>query len=153
MCTQPVRAIVCCHVDSCSHSLPEVKQCIFLWYISCPSVVRIVSVFYHGLISSMMTGMERLINNFCEEFPLVATHTSDGKKRKVTDTDTTNGNSPQKLLINQTIPVITSLINLSIADGVASGRVTLHALQTIASKLIVTDTKCSSARVFEILRR
>ena len=27
--------------------------------------------------------------------PLVATHTSDGKKRKVTYTDTTNGNSPQ----------------------------------------------------------
>ena len=26
---------------------------------------------------------------------LVATHTSDGKKRKVTDTDTTNGNSSQ----------------------------------------------------------
>ena len=27
--------------------------------------------------------------------PLVATHTSDEKKRKVTDTDTTNINSPQ----------------------------------------------------------
>ena len=27
--------------------------------------------------------------------PLVATHTSDKKKRKVTDTDTPNGNSPQ----------------------------------------------------------
>ena len=32
--------------------------------------------------------------------PKVATHTSDGNKRKVTDTDTTNVNSPQKLLIN-----------------------------------------------------
>ena len=38
--------------------------------------------------------------------PLVANHTSDGKKRKFTDTDTTNGNSPQKLLINQTLPII-----------------------------------------------
>ena len=28
--------------------------------------------------------------------PLEATHTSDGKKRKVTNTDTTNGDSPQK---------------------------------------------------------
>ena len=28
--------------------------------------------------------------------PLVATHTSDGKKRKVTDTDTTNRNSAHK---------------------------------------------------------
>ena len=35
--------------------------------------------------------------------PKVATHTSDGNKRKVTDTDTTNGNSPRKLLINRLI--------------------------------------------------
>ena len=32
--------------------------------------------------------------------PKVATHTSDGKKRKFTDTETTNGNYPHKLLIN-----------------------------------------------------
>ena len=31
---------------------------------------------------------------------LVATPISDGKKRKVIDTDTTNGNYPQKLSIN-----------------------------------------------------
>ena len=36
----------------------------------------------------------------------VATHTSDGKKIKVTDTDTTNGNYPHKSLINQIIPEI-----------------------------------------------
>ena len=43
---------------------------------------------------------------------LVDTYTSDGKKRKVTDTDTTNRNSPQKLLINRTLPIIIPLIDL-----------------------------------------
>ena len=38
--------------------------------------------------------------------PRVATHTSDGKKIKVTDIDTSNGNSPQKHLVNQIIPEI-----------------------------------------------
>ena len=33
--------------------------------------------------------------------PLVDTHTSDRKKVKITDTDTTNGNSAQKLLTNR----------------------------------------------------
>ena len=36
-----------------------------------------------------------------ESDPLVDIHTSDGKKRKITDTDTTKGNSPQKLLTNR----------------------------------------------------
>ena len=38
--------------------------------------------------------------------PLVATHTRDEKRRKVTDTDTTNEYNPQKLLINRTPPII-----------------------------------------------
>ena len=58
---------------------------------------------------------------------LVAACTSDGKKRKVADTDTTNGNSPQKLLINRTIPVIISLIDPPIADWVAASIGTFHA--------------------------
>ena len=33
--------------------------------------------------------------------PLVTTHTSDRKERKITDTDTTNGNSPHTLLTNR----------------------------------------------------
>ena len=82
--------------------------------------------------------------------PLLATHTSDGAKRKVTDTDTTNRNTPQKLLINQTLPIIIPPIDLPIADGVAAGRWTAHARQKIALKVIVTD----AARVFsEILWR
>ena len=83
---------------------------------------------------------------------LVATHTSDGKKRKFTDTDTNNGNSPQKFLINRTIPVIIPPIDPPIADGVAASRGTLHANHTIASKEIVTDAARSGARVSKILR-
>ena len=71
--------------------------------------------------------------------PLVATHTSEGKKIKVTDTDTTNGNSPQKLLINGTILVIILPISPCISDGVASGIGTTHARQTIALKVIIMD--------------
>ena len=59
--------------------------------------------------------------------PLGATHTSDRKKRKITHTDTTKGNYPQKLLINRTIPVIIPPINRHILDGVAAGRGTMHA--------------------------
>ena len=38
--------------------------------------------------------------------PKVANNTSGGKKRKVTDADTTNRNSPRKLLISRLIPEI-----------------------------------------------
>ena len=48
MCMHPACAIIRCHADSCLPSLPEIKQCIFQWYLSCPSVVRIVGVFYHN---------------------------------------------------------------------------------------------------------
>ena len=33
--------------------------------------------------------------------PFLATHTSDGNERKITETDTTKGNYPQKLLTNR----------------------------------------------------
>ena len=42
--------------------------------------------------------------------PKVDTHTSDGNKRKVTDTDTTNGNYPHKLLINRLTPEIIPVV-------------------------------------------
>ena len=83
---------------------------------------------------------------------LVATHISDGKKRKVTDNDTTNGNSTQKLLINRLIPEIIPVIippTPRIADGVAASSGTLHARQTINSKEIVTDGACSGTRVLK----
>ena len=59
---------------------------------------------------------------------LVATRTSDRKKIKVTDIDTTNGNSPQNLLINLTLPIIIQPIDPRISDGVAAGRGTTRAL-------------------------
>ena len=80
--------------------------------------------------------------------PLVATHTSDGNKIKVTDTDTTNGISPQKLLINRTLPVIILLIDRRILDGIAAGRGTMHESHMIASNLIVTDAMHSGTCVF-----
>ena len=54
--------------------------------------------------------------------PLVSTHTSDSKKIKVTDTDTTSRNYPQKSLINRIIPVIILTINLLVAYEVADGK-------------------------------
>ena len=76
---------------------------------------------------------------------LVDTHTSDGKKRKVTDNDTTNVNPPQKLWINRTIPATLLLINPRITDGDVAGRGTTHVAQTPASKVIVVDTACGGA--------
>ena len=81
--------------------------------------------------------------------PLVATHTSDGKKIKVSDTDTINRNSPQKLLINRTIPVIIPPIDPPILNGVMASRRTFRAHHMIALKYIVTDAARSGARVFQ----
>ena len=82
---------------------------------------------------------------------MVATHTSDGTKRKVTDTDTTNRNSARKLLINRIIPVIITPIDQKIVDGVASSKGTLRAHQEISSMDIVTNTICSGVHVFQEL--
>ena len=83
---------------------------------------------------------------------MVATHTSD-RKKKVTNTYTTNGNSPQKLLINRLIPDIISVIippiDPQIAYGFAASNVNLHAHQTISLKNIVTDAAHRGARVFQ----
>ena len=67
--------------------------------------------------------------------PNVATHTSDINKIKVTDTETTKGNYPHKLLINRLIPEIIPVAILPIYQTIAedsegSGE-TLHARRTI----------------------
>ena len=80
---------------------------------------------------------------------MVDNYTSDGKKRKVADTNTSNRNYPQKLSINRTIPAIIPLIDPPIADGVVAIIVTLHARQTISLKEIFTDVARSGARVFQ----
>ena len=70
----------------------------------------------------------------------VTTHTSDVKKKKFTDDDTTYGNPSKILLINWTLPMIFSSIYPCIAVGFANGRGTMHALQMIASEVIDMDT-------------
>ena len=60
--------------------------------------------------------------------PKVATHTSDGKKRKVTDTS--NGDLQQNLLSNRTLPIITTMIDPRIDDRVATCGGAPHALTT-----------------------
>ena len=80
--------------------------------------------------------------------PLEATHTSDRKKRKVTDNDTTNRKSPQKSVIYRTLPRAIPLIDPRIPDGVAAGRWNTHAHQTPASKVTATDMARSGTRVF-----
>ena len=84
---------------------------------------------------------------------VVATHTSDKNKIKVTDTDTTDRNSPHKLLINRLIPYIIPVIILSVnqtnVDGVAASGGTLHAVHTILSKEIFADAARGAAHVFK----
>ena len=80
--------------------------------------------------------------------PKVATHTSDGKKRKVTDTYTNNGKYPQKILINRTIPIITTPIDRWTTNGVAACRGTPHAHQMPTLNVIITDTAHSSTEFF-----
>ena len=79
---------------------------------------------------------------------LVATHTSDRKKRKVTDADTTNINSPQKILIKRTLPMIIPPIDPWVEDGVEAGRGTTYARQTLYLEVIIPDAAHSGAHVF-----
>ena len=87
---------------------------------------------------------------------LVATRTSDGNKRKITDTDTTKINPPHKLILNRLIPNIIPgaihLIDHTITEDVAGIRETLDARQTVLSKEIITDTARSGAHIFRTPR-
>ena len=67
---------------------------------------------------------------------------------KVTDTDTTNGNYPQKLVINRTLPMIILTTDPQISVGVAADRCPTYARQMPVSEVIVTDTARSGARIF-----
>ena len=88
--------------------------------------------------------------------PLVATHTSDRNKIKFTDTDTTNGNSPRKLLINRLVPEIIPVailpIDQKIAEDAARSGETLHVRRTILKKDIVIDVLHSAAHVSGLLQ-
>ena len=53
--------------------------------------------------------------------PKLATHTSDGRKIKVSYTDSTNGNSPKKLSIKRLIPYIIPVVILPIDQKTTGG--------------------------------
>ena len=84
---------------------------------------------------------------------LVATHTSDGNERKITDTDTTNSNYPHKLILNRIIPNIIPgaicLIDHTITEDVAGIVDTLDTRQKILSKEIFMDAARSSVHIFQ----
>ena len=84
---------------------------------------------------------------------VVATHTSDGKKRKVTATDTTKGNSPYKLLTNRKIPAIIPsvipLVNQMTADGVATSGRAFHEVHVDLHTEIVTGAAHNTAHVLK----
>ena len=87
---------------------------------------------------------------------LVATQTSDRNERKITDIDTTNGNSPHKLILNRLIPNIIPgairPIEQMITEDVAGIQETLDACQTVLLEEIVMDAACSGARIFQTPR-
>ena len=56
--------------------------------------------------------------------PKIATHTSDGKKRKVMDT--INRDLQQKLLSNRTLPIITTTMDPWIGDRAVTCGASLH---------------------------
>ena len=79
--------------------------------------------------------------------PKVATNTSDRKKIKVTDTS--NEDLLQKLLINRTLPIITTATDTRIPDRVATCGGTPHARTRPATKEVIMDT----ARISTHIRR
>ena len=84
---------------------------------------------------------------------MVDTHTSDGNKEKIADTDTTKGNYTHKLLTNREIPAIIQGVILTVsqttADGVATSGRALHAVRAVIHKEILTGTMCRAAGVLK----
>ena len=82
---------------------------------------------------------------------LVATHTINRNERKITDTDTTNKDYPQKLLKNREIPAITRgvmpLVNQRTTNGVATSRRVFNSLHAVLYKDIVTSAPRNTAGV------
>ena len=77
--------------------------------------------------------------------PETATHTSDGKKRKVTDTS--NGILQQKSLSNRTLLIVTTMMDPRIGDRISTCGVTPNTLVSPTTKEVITDAACSSAWV------
>ena len=77
--------------------------------------------------------------------PKLATLTSDGKKRKVTDANIEN--LQQTLLINRTLPIIATNIDTLILDRVATCGGTPRARTKPTTKGVLIDTALISVRV------
>ena len=76
--------------------------------------------------------------------PKVDTHTSDRKKRKVTDTS--NRNLQQKLLINRTLLIITTPIHPQIDNMVETSGASTIKLSTPCTTEVITDAAPRKAR-------
>ena len=82
--------------------------------------------------------------------PKTATHTSDDKKRKVTDTS--NRDLQYKLFRNRTLLIITITMYPNIDDNIATCSGNPHTITTPLTKKVITDVACSSARVLRTPR-
>ena len=76
--------------------------------------------------------------------PTLATHITN----VISDTDTTNGISTQKLLINPTIQVVVGPITLLVASGVEGAQESLRPRQTVILQANVTDAARPCAHIF-----
>ena len=84
---------------------------------------------------------------------MVDTHTSDRKKEKITDPDTTKGNYLHKLLTNIEIPEIIQRVIMPVnqitADGVATSGRGFYEVGAVLHNEIVTGAMRSSAGVLK----
>ena len=83
--------------------------------------------------------------------PKIATHNSDGKKIKVTDTS--NKYLQQKLLSNQNLPIITTTIDPRIDNRAATCGASPYELTTPQMVEVMTDATRSSAQIVQTPRR
>ena len=84
---------------------------------------------------------------------MVYTHTSVGNKGKITDTDTTKGNYPHKLLTNREISAIIKgvipLVNPTTTDEVATSGRYLHAVRVVLYRKTVMGATHSTVGVLK----
>ena len=78
-------------------------------------------------------------------YPNLGTHTSDGKKRRVTDTS--NRNLQQNLLSHRALPIITTTTDPRISYRVASCGDTPHAITMTTTKGFITNVVYRGAHI------
>ena len=81
----------------------------------------------------------------------LATHTTDGKKRKFTDTS--NEDLQQKILSNRNLPIITTMIEPRIGNMVVTSGAYPHKLATTNMMEVIMDAAHSSVRILWTPRR